>query len=398
MKGVIGPMVSVLLLLAIGLAVGFWMRATTTIEKSTTERNAELITTVNEGDVLRKTLGEGLDLIAKRSAYDLGKGGGGFGEWKKDSPSIDNIKTKLAEEISSRIKKLEQTSVGDDKITSMESSFKAEFEKDPCVKQSGADYTDSRCFVLNGNYKAGLRNEIVNADLKATGEAFRPVSSSYFGMASIGRKFMVDYSEKIQNDIDNSLKPLKTSGSVKDSKSSCPSSLRAAICDCEPPTDENALKKTDFNQIEGKVQAVANSINDEIKSKEPYSSKFYGAQLSVKTTPDKTVFSRSNYKNEHGSLNCGQKCSPSGDCTTIYGCTCQTSVDVEFTFIVNSDLKLSQQDKNSLAPVDSKKPLEVPVVEGGKTVLKKLEVPLDYLSFIAPFKYSGSIRAGSVTR
>lgn len=422
MKGMAGPMISIIVILAIGIAVLFWLRGTTNIEKSIVERSVGFISSINRGQTIVKNLNEGIGLISQKTADENGKAGGGFSSWTKDSPTDDELAKALAEQIKNKIDSYGFSfSVENNTASGLkaEEIYVSDYNKEPCGNQT--NNFNSTCFRITGKYYFSFKNNALDAKFNIEGALDKNIGSSYFGMAAVGRKFLEEYNYISFLDSGYSgipgLKDLKTKGSASKSCGGCTSSsfdrekfsetsCSCSSCKCDDlgTLEKEALDTTDYKIIESRLTQIMKKIEQDLEKRYPYvifSSKIEDIAVNKQYSYAQADWQKSD---SSGSDSCtSSTCSETDDegyCQkwsySLQTATkCTRSATIAFSFTVNAEFKFKQYDKNSLVPQETSKSISVPMADGSR---KDMNLPFDYLNFTVPFKYSAKVKDNKVER
>lgn len=379
MKGVAGPMVSIVMILALGLGVLFWIRGTTNIERTIVERSVEFISSVNRGEALIKNINEGIALLAQKAAAEKGEAGGGFSFWSKSTPTEDELAKALAEEIKNEINSYGSSrfsfSVDGNSASGLAAADISvlNHNKEPCGKP--VDNFHSVCFKISGKYKFDLKNSALGAYLNMSNALDKLIGSSYFGMSDVGRKFFDEYDHNkfIESGYGGvaGLNGLDTVGSASISKGGCkavPSDCAAysydsSSCDSLGTLEQEALKDTQFSKIKERIEGIMKKINEDIKNKYPYL--IFGSEIEIVPFEPTYSFDMEQWKKDKKDVEGDWSCTPSHcvetspetgrciDCepdSPVTGKKCTRTVRIDFTFSVNAKFKFKQADKFSVFP------------------------------------------------
>lgn len=200
--------------------------------RSSTEKAGKTISLVNFAESIRKMTNESLDIIARRTAYDLGKLGGIKGTdttiWTVNYPKIEDLKTILENEIKQR---LPHSDITDDrKITWENNSINIDiiYSLDPVI------YSTS--FLAGGFTNFSVYDQSIDSKIKVNHVFNHPVNSSYFKLLHIGRQIFEDaaYYSLLTTDtamLETSLKTdFNIEASIKDSGDYWNISLKDVNC------------------------------------------------------------------------------------------------------------------------------------------------------------------------
>jgi len=185
-KGVAIPVLGTLLII-IGI-IAFAILGTFGGEflRSSTEKAGKVISLVNFVESLRKMADESLGIVARRTAYDLGKTGGVKGPdiavWTGSYPRIKDLKEVLENEVEQRIP---HTAIKNDIEVDWNNKISIDIGKTDIV-------TDIKAFLIKGYRNFSAYDASINSKISVNQNFGRPIGSSYFKLLLAGRKILED--------------------------------------------------------------------------------------------------------------------------------------------------------------------------------------------------------------
>lgn len=176
-------MLSMTLVILYVLTLGSWNET-----RYVTFRGETLMSISHEVELSRKMTDEGSYFISQRAAYDEGLLGGGFDLWNSQSPTIDQLKTKLVERIDSMLSEgTQNSSYSGRRIEWLSKDLTiSNYDQSPC----GSSLLDSKCFHLTGTQKFSIIDDSIKTQVNSNVSFDQYVDSSYFRLIKVGREIV----------------------------------------------------------------------------------------------------------------------------------------------------------------------------------------------------------------
>jgi len=186
MKGLaIGFGSLVILLVVASFVIISITSAYTPVRRTVVSIEGKILSFVNRANLLVKTLNASMEFTSQRSAYDLGKTGGGFDSWNNTHPSMADLEREL------EIRIAENMPSGKDsqgtKITTWE---EGNVDVYGYVGADCGTIETSKCFFAITNKSFRIYDESISSQIYGSQSLSSKAASNYFKLLAAGRKIM----------------------------------------------------------------------------------------------------------------------------------------------------------------------------------------------------------------
>ena len=171
-------------------------KGTETFESGVIQKGGTSISLANYAELFRKMTDESLEIIARRTAYDLGKIGGIEGPdiiiWNTLYPELNDLEEALEYKIK---KNLPNEKIKNEKeITWKDSNISVlDYDIGSC-----GPLDNSKCFVVDGYKNFSIYDKSIDSEIKVNYQIDRTINSSYFKLLYVGRQIF-EYPDYLLN-------------------------------------------------------------------------------------------------------------------------------------------------------------------------------------------------------